>query len=74
MRSRATFGEVSDEDRLRYGAVLERARCCTSTVQIGMALDHLAPGDLLLVVSGFGMELVSPVKHLLGRVTRATPI
>ena len=64
-----TFGDVSDEERLKYGAVLERYYAYIDG-QIGAALDHLAPGDLLLVVSGFGMELVGPVKHLLGRLIR----
>jgi predicted AlkP superfamily phosphohydrolase/phosphomutase len=64
-----TFGDVSDEERLKYGAVLERYYAYIDG-QIGAAIDHLAPGDLLLVVSGFGMELVSPIKHLLGRVIR----
>jgi len=63
------FGDVSDEERLKYGAVLERYYAYIDG-QIGVALDHLAPGDLLLVVSGFGMELVGPIKHLLGRVIR----
>jgi hypothetical protein len=38
--------------------------------QIGAALDRLGPGDLLLVVSGFGMEPVTPVKHLAARLLR----
>ncbi|HEY7058787.1 MAG TPA: alkaline phosphatase family protein [Vicinamibacterales bacterium] len=63
------FGDVSDEERLKYGAVLERYYAYIDG-QIGTALDHLAPGDLLLVVSGFGLEPVSPIKHLLGRVLR----
>jgi predicted AlkP superfamily phosphohydrolase/phosphomutase len=67
-QSRA-FGDVTDEERLKYGAVLERYYAYIDG-EIGAALDHLAPGDLLLVVSGFGMELVGPIKHLLGRVIR----
>jgi hypothetical protein len=38
--------------------------------QIGTAVEHLAPGDLLLVVSGFGMEPVTPVKRFAARVLR----
>jgi predicted AlkP superfamily phosphohydrolase/phosphomutase len=38
--------------------------------QIGAAFEHLAPGDLLLVVSGFGMEPVSPLKHVAARILR----
>lgn len=35
---------------------------------VGRARDQLRPGDLLLVVSGFGMESVSAPKRLLARV------
>jgi Type I phosphodiesterase / nucleotide pyrophosphatase len=38
--------------------------------QIGAAFERLAPGDLLLVVSGFGMEPVSPLKHAAARILR----
>jgi predicted AlkP superfamily phosphohydrolase/phosphomutase len=36
--------------------------------EIGGALKSLAPGDLLVVVSGFGMAARHPVKLLLGRL------
>jgi predicted AlkP superfamily phosphohydrolase/phosphomutase len=36
--------------------------------EIGAAISELMPGDLLLVVSGFGMEPPNAVKRLLGRV------
>ena len=38
--------------------------------RLALHSSALAPGDLLLVVSGFGMQPVSPLKHLLGRVLR----
>jgi Type I phosphodiesterase / nucleotide pyrophosphatase len=38
--------------------------------QIGAAFDRLAPGDLLLVVSGFGMEPVTPLEHAAARILR----
>ena len=31
-------------------------------------MKKLSPGDLLLVVSGFGMQRLEPLKQLLGRV------
>jgi hypothetical protein len=37
-------------------------------LDIGTALDSLTPGDLLLVVSGFGMGRLNPAKELLARV------
>ena len=36
--------------------------------EIGTILDGLTPGDLLLVVSGFGMEPVSVSKRILARI------
>jgi hypothetical protein len=38
--------------------------------QIGAAVERLAPGDLLLVISGFGMGPVTPLKRLAARVLR----
>ena len=63
------FGDVSDEDRLKYGPVLDRYYAYIDG-EVGAAIDRLSPGDLLLVVSGFGMQPVSPLKHLIGRVLR----
>jgi hypothetical protein len=37
---------------------------------IGRLIDGQAPGDLLLVISGFGMERVSLVKRIVARVLR----
>ena len=36
--------------------------------EVGAALDELGPDDLLLIVSGFGMEPVGPVKRVLARL------
>lgn len=63
------FGDVSDEERQRHGAVLDRAYAAIDGA-IGAAVERQAPGDLLLVVSGFGMQPVSPVKHFAARVLR----
>ena len=38
--------------------------------EIGAAIDALAPGDLLLVVSGFGMQPVGPLARLANRLLR----
>jgi predicted AlkP superfamily phosphohydrolase/phosphomutase len=62
-----SFGDVSDEERRTYGQVLERYYAYIDG-EVGRAIDALEPGDLLLVVSGFGMQPVHPVKHLLRRV------
>jgi hypothetical protein len=38
--------------------------------EIGAALERMVAGDLLLVVSGFGMQPVTPLKHLAARLLR----
>jgi predicted AlkP superfamily phosphohydrolase/phosphomutase len=63
------FGGVSDEDRQQFGPVLDRAYAAIDG-EIGAAIERQSPGDLLLVVSGFGMQPVSPVKQLAARVLR----
>jgi predicted AlkP superfamily phosphohydrolase/phosphomutase len=63
------FGDVSDRDRQQFGPVLDRAYAAIDG-EIGAAIERQSPGDLLLVVSGFGMQLISPVKSLAARVLR----
>ncbi len=58
------FGDVSDEERRMYGQVLEQSYRFVDA-EIGRLLDRLGPNDLLLVVSPFGMEPLSPAKRLL---------
>ena len=62
-----SFGDVSDEEQRRDGNVLERYHRFIDS-EVGKALERLGPNDLLLVVSGFGMEPVSLGKRLLARV------
>ncbi len=62
-----SFGDVSEDDRRRFGSVLERQYAFIDA-EVGEALERLRPNDLLLVVSGFGMEPVSLGKRLLARV------
>ncbi len=61
------FGDVSDEDRRRYGGVLE-AHYRIVDEAIGRAIEDLGPDDLLLVVSGFGMEPLSIGKRALEQI------
>jgi hypothetical protein len=63
------FGDVTVAERERYGPLLDRYYAYIDG-EIGAALERLAPGDLLLVVSGFGMQPVGPVKHAAARVLR----
>lgn len=61
------FGDVSDEERRRYGRVLEQYYGFLDT-HIGRLINGLGPEDVLLVVSGFGMEPVTPSKRVLERL------
>lgn len=60
----ATFGDVSEEERRRFGGVLDQYYGFVDTL-VGRELARLRPDDLLLVVSGFGMEPLTPWKRLL---------
>lgn len=58
---------VSEADRTRYGQAVDRYYAYLDA-EIGEALDGLRPGDLLAVVSGFGMEPLNPLKEAVGRL------
>lgn len=62
----SAFGDVSEDERRLYGGVLERHYGQIDQI-IGRTLARLGPRDLLLVVSGFGMEPLTPGKRLLER-------
>ncbi len=49
------FGNVSEDDRRRFGQILESHYGFIDEA-IGRAMAALGPDDLLLVVSGYGME------------------
>jgi predicted AlkP superfamily phosphohydrolase/phosphomutase len=61
------FGDVSDAEQQRYGRVLQQYYGYLDGV-IGRAMSSMAPDDVLLVVSGFGMEPLSLGKRVLERV------
>jgi predicted AlkP superfamily phosphohydrolase/phosphomutase len=61
------FGDVSDEERSRYGRVLEQYYTYVDGI-VGRAMKALGPDDLLFVVSGFGMEPLGFGKRILERV------
>jgi predicted AlkP superfamily phosphohydrolase/phosphomutase len=60
------FGDVSPDERRRFGLVLEDTYERVDAI-LGRALATLGPDDLLLVVSGFGMEPLPVGKRLLER-------
>jgi hypothetical protein len=61
------FGDVSPDERHRLGSVLERHYELIDDA-IGRAIASLGPDDLLLVVSGYGMEPLGFGKRLLEQV------
>lgn len=60
------FGDVSEDEIQRYGSVL-LSHYAAADELVGRAMSDLRPGDLLLVMSGFGMEPMSVGKRLLER-------
>jgi predicted AlkP superfamily phosphohydrolase/phosphomutase len=60
------FGDVSEDELRRYGGVLP-AHYAAVDQMLGRVMAGLRPGDLLLVVSGFGMRPMSVGKRLLER-------
>jgi predicted AlkP superfamily phosphohydrolase/phosphomutase len=61
------FGNVPEEDRRKYGQILESHYGFIDET-IGRALAALRPDDLLLVVSGYGMEPLGFGKRALEQV------
>jgi hypothetical protein len=62
-------GGAGEDERRRRLQVIDRYYGCIDS-EIGGAIASLLPGDLLLVVSGFGMESPTAVKRLLGMLLR----
>jgi predicted AlkP superfamily phosphohydrolase/phosphomutase len=60
------FGDVSEQERRRFGRVLEQYYRYIDG-EVGRFIDRLGARDLLLVVSGFGMEPLSLSKRMLDR-------
>ena len=69
----SAFGDVSDEERRRFGGLLDQYYGFLDTL-VGRQMEKLDPDDLLLVVSAFGMEPLSPGKRLLEMVIGNTQI
>lgn len=61
------FGDVSDEERHRLGNVLERQYAMIDDA-IGRAMARLSADDLLLIVSGYGMEPLGFGRRVVERV------
>jgi predicted AlkP superfamily phosphohydrolase/phosphomutase len=61
------FGDVTDEERRELGTVLERHYEAIDEA-IGRVMATLGPEDLLIVVSGYGMEPLGFGKRLIERM------
>lgn len=62
----AAFGDVTPEERRRYGQVLELAYARVDAM-VGRVMATLGEEDLLLVVSGYGMEPLPMWKRVVER-------
>lgn len=62
------FGDVAEPERRQYGRLLEQYYRYIDG-RVGDAIEQTGPDDLLLVVSGFGMQPLSLAKRVLERVT-----
>jgi len=60
----AAFGDVSEAERQRFGGVLTQYYGFLDTL-VGREMERLGPNDVLLVVSAFGMEPLTPGKRVL---------
>ncbi len=61
------FGDVSDDERRRFGMVLDDYYGVLDAL-VGRLYNSLGPDDLVLVVSSHGMEPLTPVKRVLERL------
>ena len=61
------FGDVTEDERRRFGRVLDDYYAYVDSL-VGDAMASLTEGDLLLVVSGFGMEPLTVGKRVLERL------
>lgn len=60
----SAFGDVSEDERRQFGEVLNQYYGFIDTL-VGREIAKVGPDDLLLVVSPFGMEPLSPGKRVL---------
>lgn len=62
-----TFRDVPEEERRRFSQAIDRYYSFIDG-EIGATLEALAPEDLLVIVSGFGIQPMNPVKQTIGRL------
>ncbi len=59
--------DTTNQERRRHAQNVDRYYSFIDG-EIGNVIASLAPDDLLLVISGFGMQRLHPVKQILGRI------
>ncbi len=60
----SAFGDVSEEETQKFGRVLQQYYGFLDTL-VGREMERLGANDLLLMVSAFGMEPISPGRRVL---------
>jgi predicted AlkP superfamily phosphohydrolase/phosphomutase len=68
-----SFGDVSSAEARRYGAVVDRYTAYVSE-RVGEVAAALRPGEILLVVSGYGMEPVRLWRRALSGLMGERPV
>jgi predicted AlkP superfamily phosphohydrolase/phosphomutase len=67
-----TFQDRPEEQRRQLSQVID-AYYAFIDREIAAAATSLAPGDLLVILSGFGMQALNPVKQTVGRLLGDPP-
>ncbi len=62
-----TFRDLPEEERRRFSQVIDRYYAYIDG-EVGASLAGLTSDDLLVVVSGFGMQPLNPMKQTIGRM------
>ncbi|MEO8078137.1 MAG: alkaline phosphatase family protein [Acidobacteriota bacterium] len=62
-----TFRDVPEEERRQFAQAIDRYYAFIDG-EVAAAADTLAAGDLMVVVSGFGMQPLSAAKQAIGRL------
>jgi len=62
-----TFRDLPEEERRRRSQAIDRYYAFIDG-EVGASLEALAPEDPLVIVSGFGMQSLNPIKQTIGRL------
>jgi predicted AlkP superfamily phosphohydrolase/phosphomutase len=62
-----TFRDLPEEERRRFSQAIDRYYTYIDG-EVAAALAAVGPGDLVVIVSGFGMQSLNPVKQAIGRL------